>query len=105
MIRRPPRFTRPDTLLPYTTLFRSKRRPKPNAAPCATTRPEAAAPADGACHPPGLTFPQAERTDGDHLRSRDCPVRVRRLARAAAGLEAVPGLHLDRKSTRLNSSH
>src|SRR3546814_1437527 len=25
MIRRPPRFTRTDTLLPYTTLFRSKR--------------------------------------------------------------------------------
>src|SRR3546814_2946777 len=26
MIRRPPRSTRTDTLLPYTTLFRSKRR-------------------------------------------------------------------------------
>src|SRR3546814_21183303 len=25
MIRRPPRLTRTDTLLPYTTLFRSKR--------------------------------------------------------------------------------
>src|SRR3546814_9566154 len=25
MIRRPPRSTRPDTLFPYTTLFRSKR--------------------------------------------------------------------------------
>src|SRR3546814_17965835 len=28
MIRRPPRFTRPDTLFPYTTLFRS---PDPSA--------------------------------------------------------------------------
>src|SRR3546814_8583035 len=27
MIRRPPRSTRTDTLFPYTTLFRSKRRP------------------------------------------------------------------------------
>src|SRR3546814_15116769 len=26
MIRRPPSFTRPDTLFPYTTLFRSGRR-------------------------------------------------------------------------------
>src|SRR3546814_19036803 len=30
MIRRPPRATRPDTLFPYTTLFRS--RPRPPAA-------------------------------------------------------------------------
>src|SRR3546814_8921561 len=27
MIRRPPRSTRPDTLFPYTTLFRSVKRP------------------------------------------------------------------------------
>src|SRR3546814_14030552 len=27
MIRRPPRSTRTDTLFPYTTLFRSRRRP------------------------------------------------------------------------------
>src|SRR3546814_7824518 len=32
MIRRPPRSTRTDTLFPYTTLFRSQRRP--------TTAPE-----------------------------------------------------------------
>src|SRR3546814_1353630 len=28
MIRRPPRSTRTDTLFPYTTLFRSKKRPR-----------------------------------------------------------------------------
>src|SRR3546814_14792482 len=28
MIRRPPRSTRTDTLFPYTTLFRSSRRPR-----------------------------------------------------------------------------
>src|SRR3546814_13894670 len=30
MIRRPPRSTRTDTLFPYTTLFRSRRRPHPD---------------------------------------------------------------------------
>src|SRR3546814_20401318 len=29
MIRRPPRSTRTDTLFPYTTLFRSARKPRP----------------------------------------------------------------------------
>src|SRR3546814_7442592 len=33
MIRRPPRSTRTDTLFPYTTLFRSRRRQKRGAAP------------------------------------------------------------------------
>src|SRR3546814_6404822 len=32
MIRRPPRSTRTDTLFPYTTLFRSLRRPRGRAA-------------------------------------------------------------------------
>src|SRR3546814_8802012 len=36
MIRRPPRSTRTDTLLPYTTLFRSAVRP---ARDCARTSP------------------------------------------------------------------
>src|SRR3546814_6384837 len=31
MIRRPPRSTRTDTLFPYTTLFRSPRRPERGA--------------------------------------------------------------------------
>src|SRR3546814_3865578 len=38
MIRRPPRSTRPDTLFPYTTLFRSPDRP---LAPYATAPPRA----------------------------------------------------------------
>src|SRR3546814_17921297 len=40
MIRRPPRSTRTDTLLPYTTLFRSN-------APACTTRPRSYAIATG----------------------------------------------------------
>src|SRR3546814_10461529 len=37
MIRRPPRSTRTDTLIPYTTLFRSRR--KPSMAPGMHTDP------------------------------------------------------------------
>src|SRR3546814_1987435 len=38
MIRRPPRSTRTDTLFPYTTLFRSVRKPgaRPPASPAST---------------------------------------------------------------------
>src|SRR3546814_7825598 len=36
MSRRPPRSTRTDTLVPYTTLFRS-RCPAPTASPCCAT--------------------------------------------------------------------
>src|SRR3546814_17566179 len=40
--RRPPRYTRTDTLLPYTTLFRSRnpraRRPRPASLPDRRTR-------------------------------------------------------------------
>src|SRR3546814_2296459 len=47
MIRRPPRSTRTDTLLPYTTLFRSKRagyrhrarRNAPPSCPCRFSEP------------------------------------------------------------------
>src|SRR3546814_19048185 len=46
MIRRPPRSTRTDTLFPYTTLFRSRRRPKAGAGGHSHPR----APAPGA-HP------------------------------------------------------
>src|SRR3546814_3111778 len=39
MIRRPPRSTRTDTLFPYTTLFRSRRRPRRRAPPPRKTNP------------------------------------------------------------------
>src|SRR3546814_13725475 len=38
MIRRPPRSTRTDTLLPYPTLFRSSSHPR-STAPCPSSRP------------------------------------------------------------------
>src|SRR3546814_16543590 len=53
MIRRPPRSTRTDTLVPYTTLFRSEapRRPDPTAARESRSRGAAAA------KPPPPAFP------------------------------------------------
>src|SRR3546814_17878724 len=76
MIRRPPRYTRTDTLFPDTTLFRScsprrQRAPGPTTAPRPTTDPAASA---------------------DVCRGPHQPV-------------VVGADHRDRKSTRLNSSH
>src|SRR3712207_7776093 len=75
MIRRPPR----STLFPYTTLFRSRRGPR---------------------RPPDVALQPRGEQDGDPRRRRRAAVR--RGAAAGAG-RLVAGL--DRKSTRLNSSH
>src|SRR3712207_9148253 len=95
MIRRPPR----STLFPYTTLFRSRRRPRDAcggfmiAASRPVQRPHGAKllVVDAARH-----IEHAERTSfAEHLRPGDLVV-----ANDAATLPAR-----DRKSTRLNSSH
>src|SRR3546814_15315673 len=72
MIRRPPRSTRTDTLFPYTTLFRSGRRPGGSSEAVDEHQ-----------------FGVVERLDDDRadIAERDAVARV------------------DRKSTRLNSSH
>src|SRR3546814_9165207 len=59
MIRRPPRFTRTDTLFPYTTLFRST---------CATTCPirKAASSASWRTPPPPARRFSYERLSHDH---------------------------------------
>src|SRR3546814_11763048 len=87
MIRRPPRSTRTDTLFPYTTLFRSYRR--------RTLSLEA---------------------EAQHL-VVECLARHSEALGGPAAVEAVPpqsvddavllaaAVGLDRKSTRLNSSH
>src|SRR3546814_12478952 len=98
MLRLPPSFTLTDTLFPYTTLFLSA-----DAAPGDEPAPD-------------------PRWDGGRRRRCLLPrVRRRRLARgvarAARGgrqacvrlrvrrLPAVAPTYVDRKSTRLNSSH
>src|SRR3546814_18198503 len=104
MIRRPPRSTRTDTLFPYTTLFRSG-----DGEPGRREDHEA--------------LPEARHTElgGDPRRPRQHPLssgvhrlavrpatlagRRRLLARRHRGGRGTLGGRLDRKSTRLNSSH
>src|SRR3546814_13412858 len=101
MIRRPPRSTRPDTLFPYTTLFRSDgRMARVEALKSELFEPpQALLKAFDAARSPGLRLiavtgvafergwlPDGFASDGAEYRGR------------------VPG-HEDRKSTRLNSSH
>src|SRR3546814_14940441 len=89
MRRLPPRATRTDTLLPYTTLFRSHRLDERRPG----LRTEGAA----GLHGPGLIFGVVEHGLVDVEDHR------RRLVLVAGPLLA--GQCGDRKSTRLNSSH
>src|SRR3546814_14462186 len=103
MIRRPPESTRTDTLLPYTTLFRS---PVPDFG-----KPDGSLPTSAVLVEPGIpatlslgwlrpwrlkddtiVYNQEKLTDMLALQM----INRRLEARARAG---------DRKSTRLNSSH
>src|SRR3546814_15603552 len=88
MIRRPPRSTRTDTLFPYTTLFRSQL--------CQVTRLNAP------CHIRLLRLQRLPHFVKDHpvglsLVDKDVEFDIARIGSAY--------LQIDRKSTRLNSSH
>src|SRR3546814_12754558 len=98
MIRRPPRSTRTDTLLPYTTLFRSQ------------------AQDDRVLAVAGGKERSLARADREHLalgvgdagKDADQPPPVVLAPLDPQGhpvLERSEFVHLDRKSTRLNSSH
>src|SRR3546814_7966237 len=76
MIRRPPRSTRPDTLFPYTTLFRSRRR----ARAVAPSR----LPAAPAGHPSGC---RGGEQDGSGR------LRARALRRGVEGDHRLSRLH------------
>src|SRR3546814_3100682 len=101
MIRRPPRSTRTDTLVPYTTLFRSDA----DESLLAVDRQRADARLE---HQVGLVA----RGDQPAAVPQDA-VPQRRHQILAVGALDVAGVdedlaadrHLDRKSTRLNSSH
>src|SRR3546814_14145330 len=106
MIRRPPRSTRTDTLFPYTTLFRSK------AALNAAYR-NGKAPADDALRRV-RPFPKAETPKLRYLQEDEirrlvnaCDPAFRPMVQAAllTGARYAELAALDRKSTRLNSSH
>src|SRR3546814_20767886 len=100
MLRRPPRSTRTDTLFPFTTLFRSiaefpvDRRPCP--PPTAFVREEGMIDDDpefiiGKFDRPTIFVPRSPRVGTDE----DDPLDPTRFG----------CMNLDRKSTRLNSSH
>src|SRR3546814_5157091 len=99
MIRRPPRSTRTDTLFPYTTLFRSRRRPGRHA-----TGESAGARAAGRSR--GLRV-RLLPLPGDQLFQPDlATVLMLDLGLPVVALAVVePVLRRDRKSTRLNSNH
>src|SRR3546814_13025747 len=99
MIRRPPRITRTDPLFPYTTPFRSD-----GADHVILALPRR--------HVERLVDDEAQRrpreidfliatVDHDLARARLEPDARDRILAAAGGISAA----LDRKSTRLNSSH
>src|SRR3546814_11639969 len=99
MIRRPPRSTRTDTLVPYTTLFRAHERDRDyrqlQGAPCGDA--EHALDAGG-----DLDGAEAQR--GGHA---DRGGHDRQYVDDATWPAAMAGAdqRLDRKSTRLNSRH
>src|SRR3546814_8722576 len=113
MIRRPPRSTRTDTLFPYTTLFRSARLDAPEEVGADGDEARAGEPVAGVAH----DLVHTEDLLGDHDARSRCRPWQRQI-----GLEAavpafdrdfshrrcppsLPDCCLDRKSTRLNSSH
>src|SRR3546814_2356930 len=114
MIRRPPRSTRTDTLFPYTTLFRSK---VDYAARCHDIVGIFYAKADGSFIEE-VIFPSYNPNgvglspDGTKLYAAETyTCRLTQFNIVAPGKvddaagPGGPGIPLDRKSTRLNSSH
>src|SRR3546814_6697361 len=115
MIRRPPRSTRTDTLFPYTTLFRS---PLPGDAIIGGIRlghglvvhmDECAVAQRARAREPERWIPVMwDSNTARHLSTRlDVTVINERgvLGRLAAEITEADSNIIDRKSTRLNSSH
>src|SRR3546814_17646009 len=98
MIRRPPRSKRTDTLFPYPTLFRSE-----------NGGPEAAVPVEGVVARSGQVAHQpavGHRVAGAGAAvAEDAVAACVTLQRAPVALPRRVRAFVDRKSTRLNSSH
>src|SRR3546814_12365174 len=99
MLRRPPRSTRTDTLFPYTTLFRSRRRLERHL--CAGTGPVVDTSQDNAMSPSKPEMPQGPRITFGMIVLNGEPFLRYNLR------SLYPYAHqiIDRMSTRLNSSH
>src|SRR3546814_19353028 len=108
--QRPPRSTRPDTLFPYTSLFRSY------GSPCARYAAIAPHISSGVCKPTGVRkqacaahrdygwpWPDNKYCDDDYATEYECTADLP----VALSVSPLTGAswHADRKSTRLNSSH
>src|SRR3546814_3963579 len=131
MIRRRPRFNRTETLFPYTTLFRSERARRDRHACDIVDKGEHQVLPDVGhsrlAQPPGTDDPSQITLEQSDTRAFDSDVGARphgdadigsgqgrRIVDAVAGHGNHPaftlepgdyGALLDRKSTRLNSSH
>src|SRR3546814_1102932 len=119
MIRRPPRSTRTDTLFPYTTLFRSQNVPK--AARLAKAQELVATVGlEGREHsfPRELSGGQQQRVGIARSLIGECdvwfldepfsaldPLIRREMQDEFVSLQSRLNKSIDRKSTRLNSSH
>src|SRR3546814_20558760 len=97
MIRRPPRSTRTDTLFPYTTLFRSVR-----IGPAAFRIGSAWPAPISLLRTLYADYPQPEDCIADFSVRLEPAKSWRRWLRPSV---AIAGDYIDRKSTRLNSSH
>src|SRR3546814_8229567 len=123
MIRLPPRSTRTDTLFPYTTLFRSPHasaiRAFRDQPPVIHQRTASADLGEYVCDPDellfpaGSTWPEIEVEIRPEL-SEEAIVTLKPRASEYTvwdnliprfGVRVRPSGHIDRKSTRLNSSH
>src|SRR3546814_12584683 len=100
MIRRPPRSTRTDTLFPYTTLFR------------AIQHALGVVGGNGLDHAaerePGCRVEHADRAKVMQAQAtvvKEEQVPRMRIGMEYAGAEELMHVGIDRKSTRLNSSH
>src|SRR3546814_15083717 len=97
MIRRPPRSTRTYTLFPYTTLFRSAGFGDAAVACADEFQVDA-----GEGEAERLAFPRSQR---DALYAFEFADGAGAARHAVADVELDHFAALDRKSTRLNSSH
>src|SRR3546814_8754548 len=102
MCRRPPRATRTDTLFPYTTLFRSKGRMDARAA---LRRLLAGTPLQIASDSGQVITLRSSRSSGTKQRAETGVVTGQVLDPATGEYLRNATIEVDRKSTRLNSSH
>src|SRR3546814_17799668 len=99
MIRRPPRSTRTDTLLPYTTLFRSLFKTTPEPTSAAQGRKSAGRLAVRRYSTRFIMAPSHRQMTGD------AQMPAAHLDKERVALGHPHGGEVDRKSTRLNYSH